>query len=153
MPPATTTPAHRRRAPRRAALRKALRAGEIDAVATDHAPHRPEEKAVDFAKSARGVIGLETAASVVWGLAEDPDLLFRTLSSRPAEIAALSRHGRDIEAGSPANLVVFDPDRRWVAERFISRSGNSPYLGREMRGIAALTIHEGRVVHALEGVA
>src|SRR5690606_27380600 len=80
----------------REALRRALLDGVIDAVATDHAPHREDEKQ-GFEHAARGVIGLETAASVVWGLSFDPDLLFGALSARPARIAGLERHGRAVE--------------------------------------------------------
>jgi dihydroorotase len=130
----------------REALRRALLDGVIDAVATDHAPHREDEKQ-GFEHAARGVIGLETAASVVWGLSFDPDLLFGALSARPARIAGLERHGRAVEPGSPANLVVFDPERRWVPDRFVSRSSNSPYRGREMRGVVVMTIWEGKIVH------
>lgn len=131
----------------RIALREALVAGLIDAVATDHAPHLAGEKEVGFADSARGVIGLETAASVVWGVGQDPDLLFGSLSARPARIAGVGRHGHPVEPGSPANLVVFDPDRRWTPQRFHSRSANSPYLGRELTGRVALTLYEGSIVH------
>lgn len=131
----------------REALRRALISGEIDVVATDHAPHLPEEKGTDFARSARGVIGLETAAPVVWGVSADPDLLFGALSVRPARIAGLERHGRPVEPGSPANLVVFRPDIVWRPESFRSRSVNSPYRGRELRGKVVLTMYEGRIVH------
>ncbi len=132
----------------RQALVRALAAGEIDVVATDHAPHTAEEKAVSFQDAPRGVIGLETAASVVWGVCKDPEVLFTAMSASPARLAGLSRHGRPVAPGRPANLVVFDPDRRWIPERFASRSANSPYLGREMTGRAMLTVYEGRIVHS-----
>lgn len=134
----------------RDALRRALLSGEIDAVATDHAPHAPDEKGASFVDSPRGVIGLETAASVVWGVSGDPGLLFGALSSRPARIAGLGRQGQSVEPGMPANLVVFDPARRWTPDTFVSKSSNSPYRGRELIGLPVLTISEGRIVHATE---
>ncbi|HIE22159.1 MAG TPA: dihydroorotase, partial [Acidimicrobiia bacterium] len=94
----------------RAALRDALVEGVIDVVATDHAPHTEEEKAVSFLEAPRGVIGLETAAAVVSEIVDDPDLLFGSLSIRPARLAGLERQGRPLAPGSPANVVVFDPD-------------------------------------------
>lgn len=132
----------------RQALVRALAAGEIDVVATDHAPHTAEEKAASFQDAPRGVIGLETAASVVWGVCKDPEVLFTAMSSNPARLTGLNRHGGPVAPGRPANLMVFDPDRRWVPERFASRSANSPYLGREMTGRAMLTVYEGRIVHS-----
>lgn len=136
----------------RQALRDGLREGTIDAVATDHAPHTPAEKNTGFAQAPRGVIGLETAASAVWQVISDPDRFFEVMSTAPARIAGLTRHGKPLEPGSPANLVIFDPDQIWVAERFLSRSSNSPYKGREMTGRVRSTIHEGTVTHELEGV-
>jgi len=131
----------------RTALRQAVLDGTIGILATDHAPHAPETKNKGFARAPFGVIGLETAGSVVWGVGQDPDLLFGSLSARPARIAGVGRHGHPVEPGSPANLVVFDPDRRWTPQRFHSRSANSPYLGRELTGRVALTLYEGSIVH------
>lgn len=131
----------------RAALRSALREGVIDAVATDHAPHSPAEKAVPFEEAPRGVIGLETAAAVVatYALGDDQRTFFDRMSVAPARIAGLDRHGRDVEPGSPANLVLFDPKRRWVPGTFVSKSQNSPFAGLELTGKVLATIHEGRI--------
>lgn len=136
----------------RLALVAALADGTIDVVATDHAPHTQEEKAVPFEDAPRGVIGLETAASVVLDTLGDPVRLFEAMSVQPAQIASLGRHGRPVAAGEPANLVVVDPAVEWVCESFHSRSSNSPYRGHVMRGRARATIHEGELVHQLEGV-
>jgi dihydroorotase len=133
-------------------LREALFEGVIDVVATDHAPHAEDEKAVGFVDAPRGVIGLETAAAAVWEVLSDPVAFFQVLSIRPARIAGIRRHGVPVAPGSPANLTVFDPVRAWTAEGFASKSSNSPYLGRAMTGRAALTIFEGIVTHQLEGV-
>lgn len=131
----------------RVALVEALKHGIIDVVATDHAPHTAEEKNVAFEEAPRGVIGLETAAAAVWEVLKDPDRFFEVMSIRPAVIAGLSRHGQPLADSSPANIVVFDPSHRWTVTGFISRSSNSPYLGREMLGSVRATIHEGEVVY------
>jgi dihydroorotase len=133
----------------RDALIQALRDGIIDAVATDHAPHSVAEKGVPFEEAPRGVIGLETAAAVVTthALADDQRLFFERMSVAPARIAGLERHGRPVATGSPANLVLFDPTRRWVPRSFASRSSNSPFSGTELTGKVLATIHEGKVVY------
>ena len=130
-----------------AALLSALREGVIDAVATDHAPHTAAEKAVPFEEAPRGVIGLETAAAVVASnaLGNDQRTFFERMSIAPARIAGLDRQGREIEPGSPANLVLFDPDRRWVPGSFASKSENSPFAGMELTGRVLATIYEGRI--------
>jgi len=131
----------------RRALVDALRDGTIDAVATDHAPHQAEEKDVSFTTAPRGVIGLETAAAVVWETLHDPDGLFRVLSMSPARIAGLSDHGRPVEVGNRANLVVFAPNETWTADSFRSKSANSPYLGAKMTGRVKATVHEGQITY------
>jgi dihydroorotase len=131
----------------RAALRSALREGVLDAVATDHAPHAPSEKAVPFEQAPRGVIGLETAAAVAasFALGEDQRMFFDRMSVAPARIAGLDRQGQEVEPGSPANLVLFDPGRRWAPGPFVSKSQNSPFAGMELTGRVLATIHDGRI--------
>jgi dihydroorotase len=131
----------------RDALVAALRDGTIDVVATDHAPHLPAEKEVGFTKAPRGVIGLETAASAVWGSIGDRDRLFEVLSRVPASLLGLKDHGQPLASGGPANLVVFDPNEIWEPNSFISKSSNSPFKGREMRGSVRATIYQGTLVH------
>lgn len=131
----------------RDALVSALRVGTIDAVATDHAPHLPEEKAAGFATAPRGVIGLETAAAAAWESLADRDRLFAAMSSFPARLLGLPAHGRPVEPGGPANLVVFDPAASWQVTRFESKSSNSPFKGREMTGQVKATLCRGQVVH------
>lgn len=129
----------------REAVGDALREGVIDAVATDHAPHTEAEKAVPFEEAPRGVIGLETAASITNdALAGDQVAFFDRLSMAPARIAGLARHGNVVEPGAPANLVLFDARQYWRVNGFESRSGNSPFRGEEMMGKVLATIHEGR---------
>lgn len=136
----------------RQALREALVDGAIDVVATDHAPHTSTEKDVPFAQAPRGVIGLETAAPAVWEVVADPRRFFEVMAITPAVISGLERHGRPVEQGSPANLVVFDPAQVWVPEQFHSKSSNSPYRGMKMTGRVIMTLFEGQVTHQLEGV-
>ena len=131
----------------REALVAGLADGAIDVVATDHAPHTDEEKGLGWEEAPRGVIGLETAAAAVWEALGDPARLFTVLSSEPARIAGLTDQGRPLREGGAANIVVFDPRMSWVPGRFASRSANSPYRGRPMRGMAVATVHRGRVTH------
>ncbi|MGH8913059.1 MAG: dihydroorotase [Acidimicrobiia bacterium] len=130
----------------REAVTTGLRQGVIDAVATDHAPHTVAEKAVPFEEAPRGVIGLETAAAVASGaLGRDQAVFFDRMSTAPARIAGLARHGMAVEPGAPANLVVYDPERAWIPGAFASKSANSPFTGMELTGRVLATIHEGRI--------
>jgi dihydroorotase len=127
-----------------AVLREALAEGIIDVVGTDHAPHASYEKDVPFEEAPFGVIGLEWAAAVVNELVDlNPVTFFTRLSVAPAAIAGFEEQGRWIEAGAPANLVVFDPGATWVPTSAVSRSQNAPYLGREMRGAVRCTLFSG----------
>ncbi len=131
-----------------AALREAVRDGTIDAIATDHAPHAAHEREVPFEEAPRGVIGLETAfAAALAALGADRDLLFQRMSVAPARISGADRHGRPVEPGIPANLVVVDPAARWTPQTFVSRAENSPWRGVELTGRAVATIQEGRLTH------
>jgi dihydroorotase len=132
-----------------AALRTALASGVIDAVATDHAPHAAHEKDVPFEEAPPGVTGLEwAAAAVTTALRLDPERFFAVMSLAPAQIAGLgATQGRPVEVGAPANLVVFDPSGEQVADRTLSKSVNSPYLGRSWTGIVRLTVFGGAVTH------
>ncbi|MGA7270606.1 MAG: dihydroorotase [Acidimicrobiia bacterium] len=129
-------------------LRRALVDGTIDAVATDHAPHTDSEQEVPFEEAPRGVIGLETAASATLTAASlDQRTFFERMSVSPARIARLERHGSLVSVGGPANLVVIDPDAGWTPRRFLSRSQNSPFLGRPLKGRVLATVFEGNLTH------
>ena len=131
-----------------AELRKALENGTIDAVATDHAPHADHEQEVPFEEAPRGVIGLETAlAATLSSVDLDQATLFQRMSIAPAAIAGLVDQGRPLAEGGVANLVVIDPEADWIADRFLSRSQNSPFRGRSLTGRVVATIHAGRLVH------
>jgi dihydroorotase len=151
---ATTDPVFKMMPPLRsandvAALHDALRSGIIDAVATDHAPHAEHEKDVPFEEAPFGVIGLEWAAAAVNdAVALGPWDFYDRLAVAPARIAGMERQGHWIREGAPANIAVFDPSRSWTPASTISRSTNSPYLGRELRGAVAMTIFRGEPTYA-----
>lgn len=135
-----------------AALRQALADGVIDCVATDHAPHAEHEKACEFAVARPGMLGLETALSVVVATMVAPGLLSwrdvaRVMSERPAQIVGLPDQGRPLEVGEPANLTVVDPEASWVVtgDRLASRSANTPYEAMTLPGAVTATLLRGRV--------
>ena len=131
-----------------AAVRAGLRNGIIDAVATDHAPHAAAEVDLPLEKAAFGVIGLETAAAVVnTSVALPPRELFDRLSVAPARLGGFAGHGMWVEPGIPANLAVFDPEKKWVPGKFVSRSSNSPFVGRPLRGRVRFTMFRGQITH------
>jgi dihydroorotase len=138
----------------RAALRAALADGSIDVVATDHAPHAVEEKEAEFDQAPPGMIGLETAlAAVLTNVVQagETTLLraIEAMSTAPARILGLHDQGGPIEPGRAANLVLFDPAAEWVVEApFASRSRNSPFLGRRLRGRVVHTLFRGELVVA-----
>ncbi|MEU1624645.1 dihydroorotase [Streptomyces sp. NPDC020096] len=133
------------------ALREALADGTIDCVATDHAPHPHEDKDCEWAAAAMGMVGLETALSVVQHTMVDTGLLDWSgvadrMSFRPAAIGRLAGHGRPIATGEPANLALVDPAYRGVVNPagFASRSRNTPYQGLELPGRVTATFLRGK---------
>lgn len=130
------------------ALRAALAAGIIDAVATDHAPHPPHHKEAPFAEAPPGMLGLETALALTFEVLSDAEATFRVLSTNPAAIAGLDSHGQEVAEGAPANICVFDPSMEWRVEphALASVARNSPYDGRTMRGRARHTLFRGEAV-------
>ncbi|MFJ3711817.1 dihydroorotase [Streptomyces sp. NBC_01267] len=133
------------------ALREALADGTIDCVATDHAPHPHEDKDCEWAAAAMGMVGLETALSVVQQTMVDTGLVdWETvadrMSFRPAAIGRLTGHGRPVAVGEPANLTLVDAAYRGEVDPagFASRSRNTPYEGRELPGRVTHTFLRGR---------
>jgi dihydroorotase len=133
------------------ALREGLADGTIDCVATDHAPHPHEDKDCEWAAAAMGMVGLETALSVVQHTMVDTGLLdwagvADRMSFRPAVIGRLGGHGRPVSAGEPANLTLVDPAYRGVVSSagFASRSRNTPYEGLELPGRVITTFLRGK---------
>jgi dihydroorotase len=134
-----------------ALLVEALEDGTVDAIATDHAPHHEDEKAVEFDAAPFGVVGLETAAAVVHDrLVARGRLSLRRFSelfsAGPARAFGLP--GGTLAPGSPADVTLFDPSRRWTVDpaRFVSLGRSTPFAGWELVGAPAATIVGGRVV-------
>ena len=129
------------------ALKAGLLDGTIDAIATDHAPHPRRDKEMSLDMAPPGMLGLETALGVVLaeGGCEIRDVV-ALMSWNPAKIARIdAEHGRDVVAGIKANLCVFDPQLTWSVdpERLASKSINTPYVGRTLRGRVRHTIFKG----------
>ncbi|MGZ4680410.1 MAG: dihydroorotase [Ilumatobacteraceae bacterium] len=133
-----------------AAVKAGLADGTIDAIATDHAPHPPESKEAPLDQAPPGMLGLETALALAITELDMPlAQVVAALSWKPAAIARIGdRHGRPIAVGEPANLVVFDPGEQWtvVPARLASKSRNTPYAGRAMRGKVRHTLLAGDAV-------
>ena len=133
------------------ALRAGLADGTIDIVATDHAPHPLEDKDCEWAAAAFGMLGLETALSIVQETMVDPGLLdwagvAERMSYAPARIGRVADHGRPVEEGAPANVVLYDPSVRRVvdARESASLSRNTPYAGMELPGRVVATFLRGK---------
>ena len=134
------------------ALRQALADGVIDCVATDHAPHAEQEKCCEFSAARPGMLGLQTALSVVAATMVAPGLLdwrgvARVMSENPARIAGLDDQGRPLEMGEPANLVIIDPDATWTVQgtELASRSANTPYQAMTLPATVTATVLRGRI--------
>jgi dihydroorotase len=133
------------------AIREAIADGTIDVIATDHAPHHYESKERDFDDAPFGITGLETALGL--GMVElvapatmTLSVLVRRLSTDPARIFGLP--GGSLVRGTLGDVVVFDPDAKWrvTVDGFVSRSQNSPFIGRDLVGRVERTFVGGRTV-------
>ncbi len=137
------------------ALRAGLADGTIDAIASDHAPHTDDEKALEFELAPFGIVGLETTLSICLdrlvraGVIGLPRLI-ELLTSGPARVLGLP--GGSLAPGRPADVTVIDLEREVdvAAARFRSKSRNTPFEGWKLRGAAVVTIVGGRVVHRLD---
>jgi dihydroorotase len=133
----------------RLAIRQGLADGTIDCIATDHAPHTPEEKAAGLEKAPNGIIGLETALATSLKLVEDGTLslngLIARMSTYPARILGVPC---GLKAGNPADITMIDPAIEFTIESslFRSRSRNSPFVGMQVKGKAVVTMVAGRIV-------
>lgn len=133
------------------AVRAGLADGTIDIVATDHAPHPHEDKDCEWAAAAMGMLGLETALSIVIETMVDTKRLSwrevaERMSVRPADIGRVADHGQPIAVGSTANLTVVDPGVTWTVDplHLASKSRNTPYAARAMRGKVLATFLRGK---------
>jgi dihydroorotase len=134
------------------ALKRAVADGVVDAIATDHAPHAPHLKDVEYEYAPCGMTGLETALGVVISELVEPGIctisrVVELLSTAPARILGAADQGGPIAPGRPANLVVFDPESAWTVDAgaLVSRSRNTPFAGRKLRGRVLHTMLRGRL--------
>lgn len=133
------------------AIREGLADGTIDAIATDHAPHAEWEKELELDTAPFGVVGLETALALSLQLVDEGLLtiekVIALLSSGPAGVFGLP--GGTLEAGSVADISIFDADKKWVVDpaSFYSKGRNTPFAGMEMKGKNIVTIVGGRIVY------
>jgi dihydroorotase len=135
-----------------AALRAALAEGIVDCVATDHAPHAAQDKDCEWSAARPGMLGLQTALSVVMATMVRPGLLdwrgvARVMSERPARIGGATDQGRPIAVGQPATLVLVDPDATWTVRgaALASLADNTPYEGMELPGRVVATLLRGEI--------
>ena len=135
------------------ALREGLAEGVIDIVATDHAPHPSEDKDCEWQAAAFGMVGLETALSVVVKTMIESKLmswsdLVNRMSTRPAEIAGYKNQGKQIAEGVEANLVILDPALSWTVNRneLRSKSKNTPFNMMSLPGVITDVVYAGKQV-------
>lgn len=133
------------------AMREALAEGVIDVVATDHAPHAAQYKDTEWSGARPGMLGLQTALSVVVHTMVEPGLLdwrgvARVMSTRPAAIGGLADQGRPIAVGEPATFALVDPDAQWTVRgaALASRAGNTPFEGMRLPAAVVATMLRGR---------
>jgi dihydroorotase len=135
-----------------AAMRQGLADGVIDCVATDHAPHPAQAKDCEWASARPGMLGLQTALSVVVHTMVEPGLLdwrgvARVLSERPAEIAGLADQGRPLAVDEPATITLVDPDAQWTVRGrdLVSLAANTPYEGMRLPAAVVATVLRGKI--------
>ena len=134
------------------AIKEGLKTGIIDVIASDHAPHTESEKEIEFERAEFGAIGLETILSasitelVQTGLLTWSDLVSK-LAVNPAKILGINKGTLSI--GQDADIVVIDPDKEWILrkEDIVSKSKNSPFIGKKMKGVVEYTICGGKIVY------
>lgn len=142
-----------RSADHRQALIEGLKDGTIDIIVTDHAPHTPEEKEVEFDQAPFGLIGLETAVSLMLDRFVNKNIislekLVNLMSFRPAQLLNLKNKGR-VAIGADADLTILNLRKEVVVDvnRFASKSRNCPFHGWRLRGAVAMTIVGGKIVY------
>ena len=134
------------------ACKNALKTGVADAIATDHAPHTEDEKMVEFCQAPFGIIGFQTALPLSLNLVREGYLtlsqMVEKLSTNPARIIRKSDIGT-LKPGARANITVFDPEEEFtLTEDLIkSKSRNTPFLNRKLKGMVKFTLHNGRIVY------
>ena len=134
----------------REAIWEGLADGTIDMIATDHAPHSPEEKSRDFVSAPSGIIGLETSFLLAYEILVKRDIidmsrLFELMSLNPARLYGLD--AGTLSVGAPADIMIFSGDETTVYSSSRSKSSNSPFLGREFTGRIKYTIASGNIIY------
>ena len=137
------------------AIKDGLRDGTIDVIATDHAPHAPQEKQQEFTEAPFGIVGLETALPLTLALVDEGILSLESavakLTVQPAKAFGLAKG--TLAVGADADLVLIDPQAQWEVDptRFRSKSRNTPFAGWKVKGVVTMTMVDGRLVfHAGE---
>lgn len=138
----------------RQAIILGLEDGTIDMIATDHAPHTGEEKGKPITEAPSGIIGLETSLALsmmelVEGGHLDMKRLIALMSTNPAELYHLD--AGYLAEGGPADLILIDPKKEWIADRFASKASNTPFLGWKLKGKVVTTICRGKIVYRENG--
>lgn len=135
-----------------AAIKQGLKDGTIDVIASDHAPHTENEKDIEFERAEFGVIGLETELSLAITELVNKDLLswpglVEKMSLNPAKILGL--HKGALSIGADADIIIVDPDKEWVVkkEEFVSKSKNSSFIGKKLKGIVEYSICNGKITY------
>ena len=136
------------------AMLRGLAGGTIDTIATDHAPHTAQEKALGLEQAPFGIVGLETAIGLTFTYLLKTEVLGLTeaiakWTSQPARILRLP--GGELSAGSPGDVTIIDPDLEWTVEpdRMLSKSSNTPFDGYQLTGRAVATVVAGQVIYEL----
>ena len=136
----------------RLAIIEGLKEGTIDCIITDHAPHSKEEKMQDLSKAPNGIIGFETALSAeIMNLIDTGEIdylnLVRLTSYTPAKLLKIDRGV--IEEGKIADITIFDENEKYIytEDKIVSKSKNSPFIGKELKGKVKYTIVGGRIVY------
>ena len=135
------------------ACREALKTGVADAIATDHAPHSPDEKEVEFCRAPFGIIGFQTLLPLSLNLVREGWLtlsqMVEKLTTNPARIIRKEREIGTLKPGSRANVTLFDPEEEYTftEEMVLSKSRNSPFLGWKLKGRVKFTIYNGKIVY------
>lgn len=136
------------------AVKEGLRDGTIDVIATDHAPHAPQEKQQEFAEAPFGIVGLETALPLTLALVEEGVLTLEAavakLTVEPAKAFGLAKG--TLAPGADADVTLVDPQAQWEVDpaRFRSKSRNTPFAGWKVKGRVTTTLVNGRVVYELK---
>lgn len=137
----------------RQAIIEGLKEGTIDCIITDHAPHSEEEKQVELSKAPNGIIGFETALSAeIMNLVDPGHIdylnLVRLTSYTPSKLLHIDNQKGSLEEGKIADITIFDPNEQYIytKERIVSKSKNSPYINKKLKGKVKYTIVKGNVV-------